>query len=111
MGTAQVIFVVVELPEVTAFACATRSDVTESVTERKSRSDRMRMHNRYILYYYYSSSTKCVIAGVLTGNDVTRKAKTKTKTKTKTKNNNLNSTGKKYGENEMSYHVTQVTCI
>ena len=22
-------------------------------------SDRVRMHNRYILYYYYSSSTQC----------------------------------------------------
>jgi hypothetical protein len=37
MGTAQVIFVVVELPEVTACACATGSDVTESGPDRKSK--------------------------------------------------------------------------
>ena len=37
MGTAQVIFVVVELPEVTTCACATGSDVTESGPDRKSR--------------------------------------------------------------------------
>ena len=63
MGTTQVIFVVVErgggATEVIACACATGSDVTESGPDRKS----PRAHaQRYFLYYYYSSSTKCVIA-------------------------------------------------
>jgi len=50
---------VVELPE----AAHTGSDVTGShVTGRdpdRNRKYVLRMRNRYILYYYYSSSTKC----------------------------------------------------
>jgi len=49
---------VVVLPEV-ALSGSDVSHMTGSGPDRKAGSDRVRMRNRYILYYYYSSSTKC----------------------------------------------------
>jgi len=59
MGTAQVIFE--EDPEDLTIAHA-QPEMTspEAALTGSHGSDRVRMHNRYILYYYYS--TKCVIA-------------------------------------------------